>query len=236
MQTILDKTRAQLKKLADPKIKKSTQHFFKEQVKAYGLKTPLVTQIARENFKFLKQESKKSIWQLCESLWQSGYLEESFIACSWSYALRKQYLPEDFQIFEKWVGQYINNWASCDTFCNHTIGTFVSMYPEFLANLKTWAKSPNRWQRRAAAVSLIVPGKRGLFLEDILALAEILLRDPDDMVQKGYGWLLKVTSQAHQHEVYQFVLKHKDVMPRTALRYAIEKLPATMKQKAMERE
>ena len=82
-------------------------------------------------------------------------------------------------------------------------------------------------------MSLIVPAKNGKFLKDVFQIADILLLDKDDMVQKGYGWMLKVASQAHQQEVFEYVLAHKASMPRTALRYAIEKMPKELKHKAM---
>ena len=176
---------------------------------------------------------KNEAFALCEELWHSGFLEESFIACHYSYLLHKSYEPSDFQIFEKWVSKYVSNWASCDTLCNHTIGTFVEMYPQYLSDLKKWAKSKNRWLRRAAAVSLIIPAKNGKFLKDIFVIANILLTDKDDIVQKGYGWMLKAASRAHQQEVFDFVMKNKAHMPRIALRYAIEKMPKELKQKAM---
>ena len=109
------------------------------------------------------------------------------------------------------------------------------MYPEFLSRLKKFAKSENRWTKRAAAVSLIIPARRGKFLKEILEIADIILLDKDDMVQKGYGWLLKVASQTYQKEVFDYVMKNKNVMPRTALRYAIEKMPKELKVRAMEK-
>ena len=63
----------------------------------------------------------------------------------------------------------------------------------------------------------------------------ILLEDRDDMVQKGYGWMLKEASKKHQAEVFDYVMKQKARMPRTALRYAIEKMPVEMRRRAMER-
>ncbi|NTW33939.1 MAG: DNA alkylation repair protein, partial [Bacteroidetes bacterium] len=168
-------------------------------------------------------------------LWQFGYLEESFIACNWTFHIHKNYEPNDFIIFEKWVSQFINNWASCDTFCNHSVGAFVELFPEYLKELKRWAKSDNRWMRRASAVSLIVPAKKGKFLEDIFEIADILLLDQDDMVQKGYGWMLKVASQAHQTEVFDYIMSKKSIMPRTSLRYAIEKMPEELRMLAMKK-
>ncbi len=83
-----------------------------------------------------KGKSKAEIFSLCDLLWESGYMEEGFIACTWSYALRKQYEPKDFLIFEKWVKEYVRNWASCDTLCNHTVGSFIEMYPEYRVQIK----------------------------------------------------------------------------------------------------
>ncbi len=160
-------------------------------------------------------------------------MEESFIACNWSYYVNKQYEQSDFEIFNRWVNNYVGNWASCDTLCNHSVGTLVEMYPILLAELKKWAKSKNRWVKRASSVSLIVPARRGLFLDDIFEIADILHSDQDDMVQKGYGWMLKAASQAHQEEVFRYVMNKKATMPRTSLRYAIEKMPAELKARAM---
>lgn len=173
------------------------------------------------------------MFRCCEELWRSGLLEESFIASKWSYAVRKEYQPEDFAVFARWVEHYVSNWASCDTLGNHTIGAFIEMYPEYLSGLKEWARSNNRWMRRASAISLIIPAKQGKFLQEIFAIAGILLLDQDDLVQKGYGWLLKEASRKNQQEVFDFVLKHKKVMPRTALRYAIEKMPQELRKAAM---
>ena len=134
---------------------------------------------------------------------------------------------------KNWVNKYINNWATCDTFCNHTVGTIIEMYPVLLTGLKKWAKSDNRWVKRASAVSLIVPARKGKFLNDIFEIADILHSDKDDMVQKGYGWMLKSASQAHQKEVFEYVVSRKETMPRTSLRYAIEKMPKELKAIAM---
>jgi 3-methyladenine DNA glycosylase AlkD len=84
-------------------------------------------------------------------------------------------------------------------------------------------------------VSLIVPAKRGMFLPEIFEIADLMLIDGDDMVQKGYGWMLKEASRKHQAEVFDYVMKWKAKMPRTALRYAIEKMPVEMRRRAMER-
>jgi 3-methyladenine DNA glycosylase AlkD len=233
METIIEKIRKELIRNADEKTRIQGERFFKENVKIYGLKSAQTVQISKEFFKTIPDKSKKNIFSLCEELWKSEYMEEAGIACMWSYNVRKQYEPADFRVFERWVDKYVTNWAACDTLCNHTVGTFIEMYPSYLKELKRWTKSDNRWVKRASAVSLIVPARKGLFLDDIFEIAGILHSDPDDMVQKGYGWMLKVASQAHQKEVFDYVMSRKKTMPRTALRYAIEKMPPELKAKAM---
>jgi 3-methyladenine DNA glycosylase AlkD len=233
MYEIIGKLRRDLILNADEKTKLSGERFFKEEVKMYGVKSAAGSRIAREHYKAIQDKSKSHIFSLCEELWKSGIMEESFVACNWSYSVRKDYAPADFVIFDGWVNNYVKNWASCDTLCNHTIGTFIDMYPEFLTGLKRWARSDNRWVKRASSVSLIIPAKNGKFLDDIFEIADILLTDKDDMVQKGYGWMLKAASKTHEKEVFNYVIKHKYSMPRTSLRYAIEKMPNELKAKAM---
>jgi 3-methyladenine DNA glycosylase AlkD len=233
MSKIIEDLRVELTRNSDVKTKQSGERFFKETVKMYGIKSATVILIGKDYFKKLENTEKRSVFLLCEELWKSEMMEESFIACNWSHSIHKQYEPSDFLIFENWVNKYINNWASCDTFCNHTVGTFIEMYPAFLSGLKKWAGSENRWVKRASAVSLIIPARRGKFLSEIFEIADILHADTDDMVQKGYGWMLKSASQAYQKEVFDYVFSKKKTMPRTSLRYAIEKMPKELKDLAM---
>ena len=235
MENTISKIRKELENSGDEKTKATSQRFFREKIKCYGVKTAIVTRISKENYTLIKNKSKTNIFELCDILWESGYIEESFIACKWSYFVHKDYEPRDFETFERWINTYVNNWASCDTLCNHTVGEFIEMYPEYLSRLKQFADSDNRWMRRASAVSLIIPARKGMFLNDIFEIADRLLADEDDLVQKGYGWMLKVASQSHQKEVFDYVMKHKSIMPRTALRYAIEKMPKEMKRVAIEK-
>jgi 3-methyladenine DNA glycosylase AlkD len=230
---IIADIRQELQQGIDEKTKSTFQRYFKEGIVAYGVKTAMVNRIAAKYYTLIKPLGKKEIFRLCEELLKSDYNEEAIIACEWSYHLHALYEPEDFFIFEDWLKKYINNWAKCDTLCNHTVGSLVDKYPQYLQNLKQWAKSNNRWLRRAAAVTLIVPAKQGKFLKDIFEIADILLPDADDLVQKGYGWLLKDASKKHQDEIFDYVMKNKKTMPRTALRYAIERMPRELKQKAM---
>jgi len=233
MNEYIKNLRAELFTRSDEKVKASGERFFKEEVRMYGIRSADVNRIGKDHFRKIKDSGKTDILNLCEELWKSGMMEESFIACNWSYYICKQYEPTDIATFDRWLNLYVNNWASCDTLCNHSVGTLVEMYPGLLSNLKEWSLSGNRWVKRASAVSLIVPARRGKFLEDIFEIADILHSDTDDMVQKGYGWMLKEASKPNQDKVFRYVMSKKSTMPRTSLRYAIEKMPAELKARVM---
>ncbi|HNS82839.1 MAG TPA: DNA alkylation repair protein [Methanolinea sp.] len=236
MDPLIARIRKELSEHADPQIQKNSQRFFKEEIRCYGMKTARVVAIAKQYWKEVKPRDKGEIFALCEDLYRSGYMEESFIVSEWAQRLSDNYEREDLSVFRHWIGTYITNWASCDGFCNHTMGAFIEQYPDTIDELKRWTRSENRWMRRAAAVSLIIPAKHGKFLEESLAIADLLLTDEDDLVQKGYGWLLKEASRMHTGEVFSFVMEKKRNMPRTALRYAIELMPKELKAEAMKKD
>jgi 3-methyladenine DNA glycosylase AlkD len=236
MNNILFQIREDLKENVDEKVKKSTQRFFKEQTKLYGIKTETVGKIAKKYWPQVKALDKQAIFKVCEELYRSDYTEEAFVVAFWLPHYINCLEPPDLPIFKCWIEKYINNWAKCDGFCNHTIGELIQKYPQTISELKRWSKSDNRWLKRASAVSLIVPAKKGMFLQDSLEICDMLLVDRDDMVQKGYGWLLKEESRKHVKEVYNYVIKNRKIMPRTALRYAIELMPKELKVEAMRKE
>jgi len=235
MDPVITHIRKELKESADPQTQKNIPRFFKEDVRYYGVKVPTVVKIAKKYWKEVRTRDKKEIFSLCEELYKSGYCEEAFVVSTWAALLSKRFEPSDIHTLRHFVDRYITNWAACDGFCNHAVGEFIEKYPVHVEDLKEWTKSENRWMRRAAAVTLIVPAKHGKFLDDVLEIADLLLTDNDDMVQKGYGWMLKEASRQHPQEVFGYVMRNKNVMPRTALRYAIELLPGDLKAEAMKR-
>jgi len=226
---ILFDIRKELKQNIDLKYKKGLINFFNEPIKVYGVRIPIVRKISRKYFN--KNLNKDEIFKLCEKLLKSGYNEEAIIAFSWAHKL--DYEKKNFKIFESWLKKYVNNWVKCDDFCTHAFGALLLKFPEYLYKLNIWAKSKNRWERRASVVILIYLIKKKNYLKKIFEITDILLLDKDDLVQKGYGWTLKEASNIYQKRVFDYVVKNKKIMPRTALRYAIEKMPQNMRQKAM---
>ena len=226
---------SELSKIATPERKKAIEFFFKHEIAAYGVNSPDTQALGRIVIQQLKSEkwTKSQAFDLAEKLFQNASIEESLLACQIVLAYKKDYSISDFEIFESWIALYIDNWAECDTFCNKTIGEMLLRFPDLTERVKSWALSPNLWVRRASAVSFIYPAKKNVLVEVQWEIALLLLEDKEDMVQKGYGWMLKVLSQNRQEEVFQFVCQYKERMPRTALRYAIEKMPENLRKQAM---
>jgi 3-methyladenine DNA glycosylase AlkD len=89
-----------------------------------------------------------------------------------------------------------------------------------------WARSRNRWHRRAAAVALVPSARKRAGFEQIVKLSDTLVKDRDDMVQKGLGWLLRETAKADRERTVPYLMTIREAAPRLVLRTACEKLPA----------
>lgn len=234
---IVETVRKQIAAHDRPENKLDYQKFFKEKLKdRYGIKTSIIRKISNQTFREIKDHPKKEIFIYCEQLLESNDRYETSIAFEWALKLKGQYGLSDFTRFESWLKKHVNSWASCDHLCGGALGHLIFQFPELVTKTKKWTRSKNRWLRRASAVCLIISGRNRQLLDEILNTADILLTDEDDMVQKGYGWMLKEASNQFPEEIFEYVMKHKRDMPRTALRYSIEKIPPKMKKEAMKKD
>ena len=93
MDPVIAAMRKELEEKADPAIRESSKRFFKEEISCYGLKTADVTAIAKRYWKEVRSREKAEIFSLCEELYRSGYLEESFIVSTWAHALSDRRTP-----------------------------------------------------------------------------------------------------------------------------------------------
>jgi len=223
------------KAAADPEYRVSVQRFFKEPVTLYGVRTPDWRRISRQFWTQVKSLPKSDVFRLCEELLAIRNGEERGVAFDWAGRMRRQLGPADFPRLERWLKQHVSNWGSCDSLCGGALGFFLLDHPAFLPKARAWAGSKNRWLRRASAVAHIIPNRNGIAVDSAYKVADVLLEDTDDMVQKGYGWMLKEIANKRPQEVFEFVMARKAKMPRTALRYAIEKMPVAWKKRAMAR-
>lgn len=209
--------------------------FHKDNKKHIRLATPTVRKLSAEKFKKVRHLHKEKIFELCEKLLACKNSACQDIAFDWAFRAKKLYAKEDFVVLEKWLDKYVDTWGSCDDLCTHALGYFLFVFPGFIPKIHTWTKSKNKWKRRASAVIFVYSARKGMYINDVLKIAKLLLIDKEDLVQKAYGWMLKEASRKRQKEIFDFVIEHKNIMSRTALRYAIEKMPANIKKQAMQK-
>ncbi|MFX1318154.1 MAG: DNA alkylation repair protein [Promethearchaeota archaeon] len=210
---------------------------YRRRLRIAALDVPMVRKVSRLLFQELRAEGLHdidTILALCNALLMQWSWEYRTIAFDWSYRVRKQFEPRHFPIYESWTTLYLSTWGGVDDFCTHTMGYFFDVFPEFAQHARKWAISDNPWILRAAAVSLIYGLRRGRHIEHIFEVADAMLLDPRKYVQNGYGWMLKEATKHFQDQVFNYVMKKKDKMPSRALRYAIEKMPKTLKAQALD--
>ncbi|MBI3251364.1 MAG: DNA alkylation repair protein, partial [Candidatus Andersenbacteria bacterium] len=122
----------------------------------------------------------------------------------------------------------VNNWDLVDTSAPYILGDYLLTSPRKI--LYTLAKSDNLWERRVAIVATYTFIKAGDFA-DTLAIAQLLLSDSHDLIHKATGWMLREVGNKSQPALKAFLQKHYKTMPRTMLRYAIEKFPPDVRKK-----
>ena len=216
---------AQFRERADSARAEAQRRYFKEPIHTYGHSVPATRTIAKSFASRLKKEaSLEDVLALSEKLLQVNRLEEGLSVEDIMAPFLKQLTPEHFPVIDRWV-DYLTNWAVTDSLSAHIIGGLIERYPELTARLVPWTASENRWRRRAACVSLVVPVRRGKAgSKEVFAVTDHLMLDKDDMVQKGAGWLLRDLAVSYQDEVVEY-LKTYPSAGRTLVRYALEKMP-----------
>ena len=213
-----------LQNLADKQKAKFLQGFFKTGKGQYaegdifwGIKVPETRQIAKAYRHLPFSELKKVIANPVHEVRLCGLmiLVEQFNKASKTE--RKNIV--DFYLSNT---QHINNWDLVDLSSYKILGTYLLDKPR--AILYTLAKSTNLWEQRIAIVSTLAFIRHQEF-EDTLAISEMLLDHPHDLIHKAVGWMLRELSKRNEFAMIDFIEKNYSKMPRTSLRYAIERLP-----------
>ena len=220
------RVRGELAAQADPQVREAAQQFSREPVMVWGVRAPAAREIARQAYQQVKTWPPGTRDEWAESLWASRRLEEAGVAIYVYRRLGKQFGAREFRLFERWLDRYVDNWGSCDGLAAWLIAAAIANDPAPIPRLSVWARSRNRWKRRAAIVSLLQEAKRGRRTSEILAIAEQLLEDGDDLVRKGLGWVLKEAYGKRPREVVGFLERVGARAPRLVLRIAAEKMSA----------
>jgi 3-methyladenine DNA glycosylase AlkD len=201
--------------------------FFKdyEDVRFYGLSAPEVRQIEREFFAMVKDAwTLEDALGLCEVLIRKPQLEAKHISLEVLARFKRQFKPALLETIKGWLANnHCGNWATTDTLCSLALAPLVQRHPELIAELKRWTREKNLWVRRSSAVALVSLARRGKHLNEAYEIAEALFEYPEDLIHKATGWLLRDAGKTDPARLEAFLLAHGPRIPRTALRYAIEK-------------
>ena len=212
----------EIEKLANPIKAKNHYRFFKtgkgeygEGDKFYGLTVPEQRTLSRK----YKDLSLKELQQLINSPWhEHRSLALMILTMQYPKANEKdKKLICDFYLKN---AKKINNWDLVDISAPKIPGEYL--FDKDKTILYIFAKSDNLWERRISIISTFGFLRRKKY-EDTLAIAEILLHDKHDLIHKAVGWMLREIGKRDQIVEENFLLKYYRKMPRTMLRYAIEK-------------
>lgn len=221
--------RQKLKSLASPATAKVSATFFKTGPGQYGegdifigIKIPVLRQVAK-GFKGL------SLTEI-DSLLQSPIHEERMLALLILVSSVERgdeaYHKQAFDFYSSRT-QYVNNWDLVDTSAPAIVGGYL--VGKARKPLLKWAKSKVLWERRIAIVATQYFIRRDDF-SDTLTISKLLMSDPEDLLHKATGWMLRQVGKRHQPTLVEFLNEHSSNMPRTMLRYAIERLSAEQRE------
>jgi 3-methyladenine DNA glycosylase AlkD len=175
-----------------------------------------------ESREIAKKYSNSSFYEL-KILLQSKIHEEKLIATLMLvHNYKKGVETEKKKIFDFYLKntKKINNWDLVDLSADKIVGTHLIHKPKDI--LYKLAKSDNLWERRIAIISTFYFIRNGRF-KDTFKISKMLLRDEHDLIHKAVGWMLREIGKRNQNEEEKFLRKYYKNMPRTMLRYAIER-------------
>ena len=199
-----------------------------------SVRTSQIRSISAKVYRTLESKDISDVLKASEELLEHRDWAFGVIAYDWAFRVKKQYTLETFDTFEHWLFEYVTDWNDCDDFCTHAFGELIRQHNELFEKVLSWVEHDHFAVQRAAAVVLIYPVNKNVYkdLKPTL-VADHLLENEHHLVQKGYGWLLKVFSKKEPELVVEYLKNNHDKMPRTAFRYALENLDKDMQQALM---
>ena len=219
---LLEWTRAELQRRADPEFAAGVRNFFVERVDPRGVRSSELKEVERGVYRELRRFSAAERNRYSTELWKGGKLEDGTLVCHVYRKFARECGAPEFALFERWLDRYVSNWAHCDGIASWLVAAAIANDASLKPRVEAWTASPNRWKRRAAAVSFLQEGKRGRSAGEIFRVASALAADRDEMVLKGVGWLLKETYPQRPDAVVAFLEEAQP--PRLVVRYAAEKM------------
>jgi 3-methyladenine DNA glycosylase AlkD len=225
--SVANEIRRALKAGGSPERSSSVQRFFREEVQSHGWRTADLRRAAlRWRREILQESDLKFLLQVADHLFAGTINEDKNVAVLLLENITDKFGDEEFRLLESWLPR-ISNWSDHDALVHYLIAPMVVAKPARASRVFHWAKSRNRWFRRAACVALIQGARRKMLFSEIIRLSATLLSDEDDMVRKGLGWLLRETAKADVQRAVPYLISIRERAPRLVLRTACETLPST---------
>jgi len=197
-------------------------------------KTLKIRHVAKQNKNVIKQLSLEEILLLAEAFLKMKNQYYTIIAYQILEYKHNEFTKEAYHIFESFVFNYVSDWWDCDDFMTHAFTKLLLKFPEIIPKIDCWTTHERFAVRRCAPVLLVIPARKGLLdIKDVFHIYDLVFYDKHYLVQKGYGWLLKEASKKYQADFIKYLENNIDVMPRTAFRYALEKLPENERKRLM---
>lgn len=210
------------------------QRFFKEEVQSRGWYTNELRKVAiRFRKAILADRDQEFLLAVADKLFRGRILEEKIFAVLLLQGMTKKFGDAEFKLFESWLPR-ISTWADHDALSSYLIGPMIATDPRRARALFRWAKSDNRWLRRAAAVSLIRAIREQNCRKEVVQISNVLLDDRHDMVQKGLGWLLREAAKYDREQTIPYLMKIRSRAPRLVLRTACETLSTKEKSRILD--
>ncbi len=209
------------------------QWFFKDEIQSRGWYTANLRRAAVGFRREVRREyGLDFLIEVADRLFSGPVLEEKIAAVFLLEKLDGEFGDGEFKLFETWLDR-ISSWSDHDALVHDLIAPMIASRPARAKAVFRWAKSPNRWHRRAACVALIRGSRANMFFPEITKLSDFLLADEDDMVQKGLGWLLRETAKFDAKRTVPYLMKIRGRAPRLVLRTACETLPPAVRKRVL---
>jgi 3-methyladenine DNA glycosylase AlkD len=193
----------------------------------YNVGTEAMRALAREIY-----DDHREVWTIDDAMeFADGLIEDRFIEAK-SVGIevvaryRRDFTPALLPRWKRWLAEnHSANWATTDSICGALIGPLVVRCPELGARLRVWARDRNLWVRRASIVGLIPRARKGESLDLVYEIAKRLHADKEDLIQKAVGWTLREAGKTDPARLERYLRANGPTIPRTTLRYAIERFP-----------
>jgi 3-methyladenine DNA glycosylase AlkD len=232
---LADEMIGRLRTMGDPARARGVQQYFKREIVALGIDTPTLRLFIRERIRaFHKSAGLAEAIQLSDRLLREPELEIRGAAILALAAFKKEFSLSLLVPAKRWLNTRLDNWALVDSFCGCVLSPLFERYPTIKTQLRQWSGHPRLWTRRAALVTLVPFARRGRHLDLAYELAHHHFCDPEDLMHKATGWLLREAGKTDMARLRQFLHQHGPAVPRTALRYAIERFPDAVRQQLLE--